>query len=159
MLPVEERAQACHCARSNFGWCRRFAALSALQIGQFPELSNLERVTGIEPVRSAWEADRLPLHHTRPRVDRDCHEGPAEVNALKFPPPRVHIRLRSVSPLTLRPRLSPLRCPSDRITKLDPTSPFLEERIAADRNAFYRLLGFTQHLRHLAFRSEGSDGD
>ena len=25
----------------------------------------LERVTGIEPVRSAWEADRLPLHHTR----------------------------------------------------------------------------------------------
>ena len=25
----------------------------------------MERVTGIEPVRSAWEADRLPLHHTR----------------------------------------------------------------------------------------------
>ena len=24
----------------------------------------LERVTGIEPVRSAWEADRLPLHFT-----------------------------------------------------------------------------------------------
>jgi hypothetical protein len=39
----------------------------------------LERVTGIEPVRSAWEADRLPLHHTRqegsklaltPRLDK-----------------------------------------------------------------------------------------
>jgi len=28
----------------------------------------LERVTGIEPVRSAWEADRLPLHHTRSRA-------------------------------------------------------------------------------------------
>ena len=27
----------------------------------------MERVTGIEPVRSAWEADRLPLHHTRRR--------------------------------------------------------------------------------------------
>lgn len=25
----------------------------------------LERVAGIEPARSAWEADRLPLHHTR----------------------------------------------------------------------------------------------
>ena len=27
----------------------------------------LGAVTGIEPVRSAWEADRLPLHHTRRR--------------------------------------------------------------------------------------------
>ena len=26
----------------------------------------MERVAGIEPARSAWEADRLPLHHTRP---------------------------------------------------------------------------------------------
>jgi hypothetical protein len=25
----------------------------------------VERVAGIEPARSAWEADRLPLHHTR----------------------------------------------------------------------------------------------
>ena len=25
----------------------------------------LERVEGIEPSRSAWEADKLPLHHTR----------------------------------------------------------------------------------------------
>ena len=25
----------------------------------------MERVGGIEPPRSAWEADRLPLHHTR----------------------------------------------------------------------------------------------
>lgn len=25
----------------------------------------LERVAGIEPAHSAWEADRLPLHHTR----------------------------------------------------------------------------------------------
>ena len=28
-------------------------------------LLELERVAGIEPARSAWEADRLPLHHTR----------------------------------------------------------------------------------------------
>ncbi len=30
----------------------------------------LERVAGIEPARSAWEADRLPLHHTRPAMWR-----------------------------------------------------------------------------------------
>ncbi|CAH2402413.1 hypothetical protein MES5069_310149 [Mesorhizobium escarrei] len=30
-----------------------------------PFLGKLERVAGIEPARSAWEADRLPLHHTR----------------------------------------------------------------------------------------------
>ena len=29
----------------------------------------LERVAGIEPARSAWEADRLPLHHTRKMRD------------------------------------------------------------------------------------------
>ena len=28
----------------------------------------LERVAGIEPARSAWEADRLPLHHTRDAI-------------------------------------------------------------------------------------------
>ncbi|CDX33946.1 hypothetical protein MPLA_1690026 [Mesorhizobium sp. ORS 3359] len=28
-------------------------------------MHELERVAGIEPARSAWEADRLPLHHTR----------------------------------------------------------------------------------------------
>ena len=28
-------------------------------------LRSRERVAGIEPARSAWEADRLPLHHTR----------------------------------------------------------------------------------------------
>jgi hypothetical protein len=28
----------------------------------------LERVAGIEPARSAWEADKLPLHHTRDAV-------------------------------------------------------------------------------------------
>lgn len=30
----------------------------------------MERVAGIEPARPAWEAGRLPLHHTRsPTVD------------------------------------------------------------------------------------------
>ena len=28
-------------------------------------MHKVERVAGIEPARSAWEADRLPLHHTR----------------------------------------------------------------------------------------------
>ena len=30
-----------------------------------PLPGKLERVEGIEPSRSAWEADKLPLHHTR----------------------------------------------------------------------------------------------
>ena len=29
------------------------------------DIESVERVAGIEPARSAWEADRLPLHHTR----------------------------------------------------------------------------------------------
>jgi hypothetical protein len=31
--------------------------------------SRLERVTGIEPALSAWEADVLPLNYTRERAD------------------------------------------------------------------------------------------
>ncbi len=30
----------------------------------------MERVAGIEPAHSAWEADKLPLHHTRRRGDK-----------------------------------------------------------------------------------------
>ena len=33
--------------------------------------SCVERVTGIEPALSAWEADVLPLNYTRRRADRD----------------------------------------------------------------------------------------
>ena len=32
--------------------------------------SRVERVTGIEPALSAWEADVLPLNYTRERADR-----------------------------------------------------------------------------------------
>ena len=32
--------------------------------------SRMERVTGIEPALSAWEADVLPLNYTRRRADR-----------------------------------------------------------------------------------------
>ena len=32
--------------------------------------SGLERVTGIEPALSAWEADVLPLNYTRVRLHR-----------------------------------------------------------------------------------------
>ena len=40
---------------------------SAHDVRPSPDGLCLERVTGIEPVRSAWEADRLPVHHTRRR--------------------------------------------------------------------------------------------
>src|SRR5947207_15471543 len=52
------------CARKARRW----------SLGSWPNLicdlrpiisARLERVAGIEPARSAWEADRLPLHHTR----------------------------------------------------------------------------------------------
>ena len=35
----------------------------------------LERVAGIEPAHSAWEADRLPLHHTRTRLFAPAKNG------------------------------------------------------------------------------------
>ena len=34
------------------------------------QFSRVERVTGIEPALSAWEADVLPLNYTRRRADR-----------------------------------------------------------------------------------------
>jgi hypothetical protein len=34
--------------------------------------SRVERVTGIEPALSAWEADVLPLNYTRTCADRDA---------------------------------------------------------------------------------------
>jgi hypothetical protein len=38
-----------------------------MMVGRPPELGTLvvERVTGIEPALSAWEADVLPLNYTR----------------------------------------------------------------------------------------------
>lgn len=52
----------------------RKIAQRAPALRQSPGLVKLERVTGIEPVRSAWEADRLPLHHTR--LERGhCHSS------------------------------------------------------------------------------------
>jgi hypothetical protein len=41
--------------------CIREASLTVVNLKR----SNVERVAGIEPARSAWEADKLPLHHTR----------------------------------------------------------------------------------------------
>src|SRR5689334_920373 len=43
-------------------------------------MSGLERVAGIEPARSAWEADRLPLHHTRPWAGADVDWPSGQVN-------------------------------------------------------------------------------
>ena len=39
---------------------------SGSAVGQ--SICQMERVAGIEPARPAWEAGRLPLHHTRPRL-------------------------------------------------------------------------------------------
>src|SRR5688572_19161571 len=47
--------------------------LIADQAADLPEL--LERVTGIEPALSAWEADVLPLNYTRERTH--CTESRA----------------------------------------------------------------------------------
>ncbi len=47
-----------------------------MMVGRPPELGTLvvERVTGIEPALSAWEADVLPLNYTRasPRLTPLC---------------------------------------------------------------------------------------
>jgi hypothetical protein len=40
-------------------------ASSSKKIGAGQALSDRERVTGIEPALSAWEADVLPLNYTR----------------------------------------------------------------------------------------------
>ena len=37
--------------------------------------SRVERVTGIEPALSAWEADVLPLNYTRERADGAYSRG------------------------------------------------------------------------------------
>ena len=39
-------------------------------------VESLERVTGIEPAFSAWEADVLPLNYTR----KSCNESAAKSN-------------------------------------------------------------------------------
>jgi hypothetical protein len=39
----------------------------------------LERVTGIEPVYSAWKAAVLPLYYTR-EPPAECHSHPGLVN-------------------------------------------------------------------------------
>ena len=41
--------------------------------------SRVERVTGIEPALSAWEADVLPLNYTRRRADRHTAAARSEV--------------------------------------------------------------------------------
>src|SRR5436305_12745564 len=64
--------------------CRPSASLRA---GPAPGMSALERVAGIEPARSAWEADRLPLHHTRPRAFRPRAELGADPRSVNAPCP------------------------------------------------------------------------
>ena len=52
------------CNRPQDRWAARKLA-PAWGLGLGPK--NLERVTGIEPALSAWEADVLPLNYTRVR--------------------------------------------------------------------------------------------
>jgi hypothetical protein len=46
---------------------------------RFSQIERMERVTGIEPALSAWEADVLPLNYTRERADRHTSEARWEV--------------------------------------------------------------------------------
>ena len=48
-------------------------------------VSELERVTGIEPALSAWKAEVLPLNHTR--ICKDCWSGRQDLN-LRHPAPK-----------------------------------------------------------------------
>ena len=64
---------------TSAGAGRPSAALRALQNPNVLGFPILERVAGIEPARSAWEADRLPLHHTRvPTAWPDEHLVPSQ---------------------------------------------------------------------------------
>ena len=42
--------------------------LIGFETGPLPRYFTVERVTGIEPALSAWEADVLPLNYTRVHV-------------------------------------------------------------------------------------------
>ncbi len=66
-----------------------FAALLARHPGCFLRQHLLERVTGIEPAYSAWEADVLPLNYTR--IDRPLEVDPCD-------PPRLPTRAGSAKP-------------------------------------------------------------
>jgi hypothetical protein len=64
-----------------------------------PRRMDMERVAGIEPARSAWEADRLPLHHTRLTARLYGHAACRRKQAHLTPPP-----LPSPSSAAGRPR-------------------------------------------------------
>src|SRR5215213_4981866 len=49
---------------------RALSAREAGHVGWCARSASLERVTGIEPAFSAWEADVLPLNYTRAGGDR-----------------------------------------------------------------------------------------
>src|SRR5688572_418156 len=118
----------------------------------------MERVAGIEPARSAWEADRLPLHHTR-LAAADCHRASASVNGTGLnaavdrlvPSRRQHF-----------PKLAGNLACQALILRADdeirPNATLFEERVAADGNAGVRLLGLAQQVGDLAFGSPGADG-
>src|SRR5687768_2443283 len=101
----------------------------------------MERVAGIEPARSAWEADRLPLHHTR-LAAADCHRASASVNGTGSNPALDRLVPRSRQRLfQLAGNLAcqPLLLGADDEVRTDP--PLLKERVATDGDADVRLLG------------------
>jgi hypothetical protein len=61
---------------------------------------SLERVIGLEPIRSAWKAGMLPLHHTRERLSlalagpRVACFGDSGKLQDKFGPELISIKLR-----------------------------------------------------------------
>ena len=73
---------------------------------RYPGASVVERVTGIEPALSAWEADVLPLNYTRTAAGLPTRSG----SWLSWPTYRTgQGRLRGCSSLivTSRPRSRP----------------------------------------------------
>ena len=50
-------------------------AVEFVNLQLWQRFSRVERVTGIEPALSAWEADVLPLNYTRERADGAYSRG------------------------------------------------------------------------------------
>ena len=91
----------------------------------------MERVTGIEPALSAWEADVLPLNYTRaagrpspiPGASVTLTDAPGHRHTVVHEPPQVRVAHRATvsaccyPTLTSGPRSTPDACASSRTTR------------------------------------------
>ncbi len=101
--PSSARKERIPCPSADAGWgdCRN-AMLLQLNVGnrRLSRSTGLERVTGIEPVYSAWKAAALPLSYTR--IFRSEDEWWRELDLNQR---RLSQRIYSPSPLTTRASL------------------------------------------------------